>query len=254
MIAQSSKVRMMDGINPRAVPGHNNPPPSPLEWAETEIGNLHSEIAVWLDHGPIPNQEVANDISNLLNDVREAVKRADAARKTEKEPYDKAAKAVDAAYKPIIVRGNSAVEFCKSALTVWLQKVDAEKRREAEAKRLEAERLKSEAEAAIRSSSGNLIARDAAEQLLNEAKKADRAANKAEKNTATAGTGEIGRAVSLRTVHVAELVDPNAALAHYKRTAPDDLKQFLTNLAERDIRAGKRDIPGFVVSQEKKAV
>lgn len=241
-------------VNPRAVIGGNGPPPASAEVYETEISRLFGEVAAWLDAGPIPNQDVADDISNLLSEVREAVKRADTARKTEKEPYDKAAKAVDATFNPIISRGKAAAECCKSALTEWLRKVDAEKRREAEAKRVEAERLKSEAEAAIRASSGKLAERDAAERLLNDAKRADRTASKAEKNAAVAGAGDMGRAVSLRTVYVADLVNPAAALAHYKREAPDALKQFLITLAERDVRAGKREIPGFDVRQEKKAV
>lgn len=241
-------------VNPRAVAGHNCPPLSPAEVSEQEITRLFAEVAAYLDTGPIPSQDAADDISNLLAEVREAVKRADSARKTEKEPHDKAAKAVDATYKPIIARGNTAADCCKSALTEWLRKVDVEKRREAEAKRVEAERLKSEAEAAIRASNGKLAERDAAEQLLNDAKVADRIATKAEKNTAVAGTGEMGRAVSLRTTYAAHLTNPAAALAHYKREAPDDLKQFLITLADRDVRAGKREIPGFDVRQEKKAV
>lgn len=245
---------LLDDLNPRAVRGHNCPPLSPQEQAEAEIGNLYSEISLWLDRGPIPDQQVADGVTNLLNDVREAVKRADAARKVEKEPHDKAAKAVDAVYKPIITKGNAAADACKSALTVWLRKIEAERCRDAEAKRLEAERMKAEAEVAIRASSGNLAAREEAEQRLKDAKTADRIAGKAEKATATAGTGELGRAVSLRTVHVVELTNPSAALAHYKATAPGDLKQFLTTLAERDVRAGKRSIPGFAVREEKKAV
>lgn len=244
----------MDGSVPHAGIGHNGAPPSPLEAAEAEIRRLHDEISFWLDGSPIPDQEVANDITNLLDEVRKAVKAADEARKTEKEPHDTAAKAVDAAYKPIITKGKTLASCCQEALTVWLRKLEDERRQKAEAERREAERLRAEAEAAIRASSGNLAAREEAEAQLKEAKQADRAARKIEKAKPAAGTGEIGRAVSLRTVHVVELADATAALEHYKAAAAQELEQFLTTLAERDVRAGKREIPGFTVRQEKRAV
>ena len=240
--------------NPRAVAGHNNPPPSPLEAAEARIKSLHDEISFWLDGDPIPNQEVADDITNRLAEVREAVKEADAARKAEKQPHDDAAKAVEAAWKPVITSGKRLADVCKEALTVWLRKLEDERRQKAEAERREAERLRAEAEAAIRASSGNLAAREEAEAQLKEAKQADRAARKVEKAKPSAGTGEISRAVSLRTVHVVELTDVEAALNHYQTAAPEEFVRLLTTLAERDVRAGKRIIPGFNVREEKRAV
>ena len=114
--------------NPRAVAGHNNPPPSPLEAAEARIKNLRDEITFWLDGDPIPNQEVADDITNRLDEVRKAVKQADAERKAEKKPHDDAAKAVDAAWNPIIAHGKRLAQCCQDALTVWLRKLEDERR------------------------------------------------------------------------------------------------------------------------------
>src|SRR3546814_4413489 len=48
------------------------------------------------------------------------------------------------------------------------------------------------------------------------------------------------RAIGLRTYYTAELVDPVAALKHYKQAQPEALKAWLLDQGQKDVSAGKR--------------
>lgn len=241
--------------NPRATIGGNMPPePTPFELAEAEVYKLYDEAALWLDGAAVDSQELADDIANLMNMLRTAEKAADAARKAEKEPHLEAGRAVDAQYKPLLDKAKLATDACKKALAPWLTKLEAEKRAaEAEARRV-ADEKRAAAEAAIRArDAANLEQTAAAEALLKDAKKAEAAASRAEKATAGAG-GSVGRKAGLRTVWTATMTNSAEALKHYKAAKPDALKAFLLSLAEADVRAGVRSIPGFSVTDEQKVV
>jgi hypothetical protein len=246
---------MTTDVNPRAVAGNNMPPAEPFDIAKAKVDNLWEEAALWLDGKPIETQPQADDLSNLLNMIRQAEKEAEAARKAEKEPHLEAGKAVDAKYKPLADRCKLAADGIKKALTPWLEKAEAEKRAKAEAARIEAEEKARAAAAAHRKAAeaADLAAAEQAEKLIAEAKKAERIAGKAEKSHASA-SGGIGRAASLRTVPVVKLTDPNAAIRHYWQRAYSEIEALLISLAERDARAGARTIPGFTVTEEKRAV
>lgn len=241
--------------------GHNNPPMSPFEIAEKRVTDIYDETVLWLDGKTIDSKELADGIGNLLASIRAAEALADEARKAENKPFDDGKAEVQARYAPLIadtkaMKGKTvlAAAACKKALQPWL---DAEDRRIKEAARLareEADRKQREAEEAIRRTNAeNLAGRAAAEALVTAAKKATTVANKAERQTATAG-GAMGRATGLRTVYVPVLADPAAALAHYAAHAEQETHAFLQGLAERDVRAGRRDIPGFMISEERRAV
>jgi hypothetical protein len=59
-----------------------------------------------------------------------------------------------------------------------------------------------------------------------------------------------GRAIGLRRSYRPILTDRKAALMHYAASRPDELVSFLCQLAETDVREGKRQIPGFDVIEE----
>src|SRR3546814_9883754 len=65
-------------------------------------------------------------------------------------------------------------------------------------------------------------------------------AAKADKTKAHASGGS--RAIGLRTYYTAELVDPVAALKHYKQAQPEALKAWLLDQGQKDVSAGKRAI------------
>lgn len=239
--------------NPRVRVGHNGAPPSPLEIVTKEVEDIYGEAVQWLDGLTIDSQDLADGVAHLLKMLRTAEKRADEARKAEKQPHLNAAKAVDEAYRPIIDKAKLATETCKTALKPWLKQQEAEKREAAERARQEAEAKTQAARAAMQATdSTNLEARAVAEELVKNAKQAERVADRASNDTAKAG--KLGRAVSLRTTYVAVMTNSAEALRHYKQTNPDAIKATLQSLAERDIRAGRRSIPGFEVRIEHKAV
>ena len=96
---------------------------------------------------------------------------------------------------------------------------------------------------AERSGADLAAARAEAEILLKEADRANKTANKIER----APTG-------LRTVWHAEISDRRAALNHYLKTAPEEFVATIQRLADQDIRAGVRNIPGITAIEERKAV
>ena len=234
--------------------GHNKPPePTPFEAVTATISDLFDEAKLWLDGETIDRQELADDISKLLNLIRDACKTADTARKTENKPFDEGKAEVQGRYNPLLKKADLASETCKKALAPWLVKLDREKKAAADKARLEAEEKQREAQEAIRTADhNNLEERERAEVLLAEAKGAEKTAKRAARDTAKA-SGGTGKAVSLRSTWHPVLKDATAAARHYWQADRLAMEEFLTGLAEKDVRAGKRDIPGFEVVEERKA-
>ena len=230
--------------------GHNNPPPH--EAFAIHIGDLYEEAKHWLDGAGVNSQEEADKVSLLIESLRRARKDADAARAEEKRPHDEAAKAVQARWKPIIDQADRAAEVAKGALTPYLKRIADEQRAREEAARREAEEKARQAAEALRASTADLEAREAAEAMLDAAKDAEREASKAGRAKAHAKGGE--RAIGLRTYHRPVMVNAREALTHYLTTQPEAIKAILQQLAEQDVRSGKRQIPGFeVVAEERVA-
>lgn len=245
----------MDAIeNPRAVIGGNNPPPSPFETAEAAVERIYGEAVLWMDGATVDNADLADGINGLIVELGKAKKLADETRKIEKKPHDDASKAVQALYMPLIEKCDLAVAACKKALEPWLKKLADEIEAEAKVAREEAEAKRLAAEAAIRArDTTNLAETAAAEALVKAAKKADAIANKAERTTATAG-GAMGRATGLRTTYTPVMTDPVLAARHYWAAERQEMLDTLQRLADADVRGGKRTIPGFDVTEFKRAV
>lgn len=244
---------MADGNNPRVVLGNNNPPADALGAFTTHITDLRLEAGNWLDGSPIENQAQADEVSRLLDELRRARKDADAARAEEKKPHDDQAKAVQAKWKPLLDTADLAADGCKKALAPWLQKVEEQQRAAAEAARREAERQAEEARAALAAAAGNdIAAREEAEALVTQAKAAERAASKAEQERPQAHGG--ARATSLRTSYEPVLTNGVEAARHYWTAERDACEAFFLSLAQKDVRAGKRQIPGFEIREERHVV
>jgi len=234
--------------------GHNQGPVelTPFEKATNVIDGLYTEAEGWLDGEPIDNQAMADGVSELLNLLRDAKKRADDARKTEAKPFDDGKKEVQARYKPLLDKADRAADVCKKALVPWLRKLEEEKRAKEAAAREEAERLRKEAEEAIAMADpDNLAARADAESRINDAKEAEKVVARAAKDKAGA-SGGVGRAVTLRTFYRGEITDATAVAKHYWLTNRAEVMAFFQTLVDADVRA-KRPVPGVTVSTEKKA-
>ncbi len=235
--------------------GHNTPPePTAYELARDRIEDLWGEALLWMDGAKVDSQEMADGIANLLAELRKAEKDADAARKAEAEPFDLGKAEVQAKYRPLLTKTEQASKACKAAVAPWLQaKAEAIEAKAREA-REEAERKTREAQEAIRAADvANLTERAAAEVLVKAAKRAESAAIKSARETATAG-GFGGRAVGLRRTVKPKIVDEIAALRWAWKAYPENMLCTVLILAEKEIRAGKREIPGFDIQEEVSAV
>lgn len=229
-------------------PGHNLPP---IEEIRQRTDDLIAAADEWLRKVPeIGDDDTAGKASDFLDQLRAEFKAAEAERKAEKQPHADAAKAVDEAYKPIKTRLEKAAEAIKKLLTPWLAKKqaaedEARRRREEEARKAEEEaRRKAEEAAKAKSIDAEIEAEEAAERASAAAKAAEREANAKVK-------GDFGRTVALRTTYRGVIEDHNKALAVY---ATDPLiVEALEKAIGRDIRAGKRVIPGVKIIQEQKA-
>jgi hypothetical protein len=233
--------------------GHNQPPVSIYDEAYARMASLHELAESWLDGKPADSQAQVDELSNLLDEARKAKKEVDNARKTEAKPFDDGKAEVQARYNPLLKNADTIADALKAAMAPFLAKLEAEKRaREVEARR-KAEEARREAEAAMQAANrANLAEREAAELAMEAAAKAERIAKAAanDKAKATGGT----RAVTLRDDWKAQITDLNAACRHYFPAAREEFQAVVERLAAADVRAGKREIPGFNVINEPKVV
>ena len=245
----------MDAALMEAPPvGHNQPPEAtPFEIVKNGIDDIYAEAKHWLDGGTVSSQAEADNIGLLLDMARKSWTAADDQRKAEKRPHDDAAKAVQEKYKPLLTRAELVETACKHALAPWLWKIEAANRAQAEEAKRIAQEEAATAEQAIRQAQGGSISDlERAEEILRSAKRAAKIAKKTGKARAQASGGD--RAVTLRTSYVAELTNETDfarfAWAHHR----DELHQFLLGIAQRLVNAGRYDLPGVTVHEQKTAV
>lgn len=234
--------------------GHNNPPePTPLEQAREALSLLDVEASAWFDGTPIENERQAEDVARLLDAARKAEKQFDGHRKAEKQPHDDAAKAVDAAWKPVITDAKRIVEIAKAAQTTWLIKLDNEKRAREEAARKEAEAKAAEARRLAEQNDGSLTAAKARDAAIEEAKRAEAIAARAAHDKAKAKGAGMTRAIGLRTTWRSEVQEHRVLLNHIAKSAPGDLTAFVEEWAARAVRGGARELPGVRIYEERAA-
>lgn len=239
---------------PIASIGHNNPPLSAFEAHQANINDLYVEAKNWLDGEPIANAEQAAKVELLLDMVRTAHDAADEDRIEENKPFDEGKAEVQKRYAPLIsdtkaIKGKTilAATACKAALGPWRQKVEDERR--AAAERLQAiadEQDRLAREALQAAPQDDLTAREEAEALVTAAHDAKAVAQRAGRAAST-GTG-------LRSHWMPALTDGVAAARHYWAERRPEYEAFLLSLARSDVASGKRQIPGFNVIEERRAV
>lgn len=239
--------------------GHNNPPePTPFEAVETRINDLYEEAKQWLDGEPVTTQQQADALNNLEGEIRKAAKDAEALRKAEVKPLDDAKAEVQARYNPLIgetkaVTGKTvkALDAVRAALKPYLLELDRLQREAAEKARKEAEEKQREAMQAMQQRDrSNLEEREQAEQLFAEAKELEKDATKLEAAKPQA-KGNF-RATGLRTVYRAEMTSYREAAAWAYTNKREELTTFLNELAEKEVRAGRRTaFQGFNVIEER---
>lgn len=246
----------MTEINPMAVAGHNSEGAEPEDTAKKDIfagiDSLYEEATHWADGTEIESQAQHDAVTAIRNALHELGKKADDMRVAEKEPHDKAAKAVQDEFNPYVQAKKGKVDRAKSCLDSVLAKWRvAEQKRKDEIARLEKQEADAElarATAAIRASSGNLLAREDAEEALKRAKQTQGFAKRAEREANT-GTG-------LRTVRRIEFADKDDRAAGMDWAFEQEAERFFglaVDMAAEYFRATKRCPPGFKVVEERAA-
>lgn len=229
---------------------------TPFDLIAESAEDLIAEARHYADGEGVATQGQADDVSRIIEGLRQIAKAADDQRKVENKPHDDAKAAVQEKYAPLFADPKvknpgkvfKAIDALKACLQPYLAKLDAEKREAERVAREAADKAARDAAEAMRAAqASDLTAREAAEAKIAEAEAAQKLAKAAsgDKAHATGGT----RAMGLRTVWKAALTDPHAAAAHYWRTNPEAFNAVLQKLADDDVRAGKRTIPGFDVTE-----
>lgn len=211
--------------------------------------DLYAEAANFIDGAPVETQGQADALAKIITDAKQIRKDADAARVEEKRPHDDAGKAVQEKWKPVLAKVEDVIAAVQKPLTLWLKAQEIEAQRIADEARAEADRLAAEAIAAVKTS-GSLEDLTATRELQDAAVKAGKIAKQAGKAKSHVQGG--GRAIGLRTYWDAEMTDSAAALRWARETHPEQLREFLRELAGKAVNAGAREIPGFTITNQRK--
>jgi hypothetical protein len=229
---------------------------TPFDLIADHLEDLISEARNFADGEPVASQGQADAVSALIESLRIAAKDADAERVRENKPHDDAKAAVQAKYAPLIADPKNknpgkvwkAIDALKACLQPYLAKLDAEKREAERVAREAADKAAKDAADAMRAAAADdLQAREEAEALIADAEAAAKLAKAAAGDKAHATGGS--RAMGLRSVWKAELKDAQIAAGFFWKRDPSVFNAFLQKLADEDVRAGKRSIPGFDVTE-----
>jgi hypothetical protein len=229
---------------------------TPFDLIAEHLEGLIDEARNFADGEPVSNQGQADAVSALIESLRIAAKDADAERVRENKPHDDAKAAVQAKYAPLIADPKNknpgkvwkAIDALKACLQPYLAALDAEKREAERVAREAADKAAKDAADAMRAAAANdLQAREQAEALIAAAEVMQGVAKAAAGDKAHATGGS--RAMGLRSVWKAELKDAQIAAGFFWKRDPSVFNAFLQKLADEDVRAGKRSIPGFDVTE-----
>lgn len=235
------------------------PNATPFDLIVESIEDLIGEARNYADGVAVETQGQADDISRIIEGLNQNAKALDAERVVEKAPLDKQIAAIQDRYNLWIAdRKNKnpgkvwkAIDALKACLQPYLAKLEAAKREAERIAREEAEAKAREAQEAIKAAAANdLTGREEAEEKVKAAAIAEAAAKAAASDKAHAVGGS--RAMGLRSVWRAAVIDPHAAAGHYWKTNPDAFTGLLQKLADDDVRSGKRSgIPGVEIHEER---
>lgn len=219
-----------------------------------DIDDLYDEAKNWLDGTEIKTQAEADDVATLIDRFRKAGKAAKDQHTAEKKPHLEAGRAVDAKFKPLIERADTAKDIAERARNKYLLRLKAaqEEIARAAAKLAAEEAQKARDAIAQANATADLDAREKAEDLVADAKAMlDQAAALAKAKPLVRG-GEGERAQGLRGTWTPTLTDSLIAMRHYwlipERKA--EFETLMLDMARKDVRAGARAVPGFTVTEE----
>lgn len=226
----------------------SNMPADPFEALLAEIEDKSAQAEELLAKD-VKSQTECDLFRNVQAQLLALNKRADTMHKEEKAPLLEKTRAVDERFR-FREKVADIASRLRSRFEAFLRAEERRQREEAERKhreemaRVEAERKRLEAERAKQKEDDPVAFHTSPEPELPEMPAAP------EPVKVQAGGG-FGRKAGLKSVWVATLADMDAALAHYKDNAK--VRDLIQKLADADVRAGKRSLPGFTVNEERKA-
>lgn len=234
--------------------GHNNPPQTDFEKFEAKLKEWLAGADVWAGRAEL-DADLAPRARDFIDGVKKFGRKADEARKVEKEPHLAASREVDARWKSITDAAAKIAAIVEPKLLAYMraeQKKADDLRKEAEDRAREAQEAQRRAEAdaaAAKSESARIEAERAAQSAAQIVEAETKAAAAAPVRVPSA-TG-LARSAGLKTIRKARIVNLNSALLHY-RTNPEVLA-LIERLANADIRASKGgaiSIPGVEIVEE----
>lgn len=208
-----------------------------VEWGKVEIDDSNAE-----------------QLNDFITGARGLLREIEAARIAAKKPHDEAAKAIQAAFKPLKDAVEKAGQLAKGLQTSYLRRKEEEleRRREAEMQRAAEAEAAAQAEAAEAEESGDFVAAAEAEAKVDEtAKKLDEVQKPVKAQVGSASGA--GRTASMRTFRTAKFTSVPLAVAHYKDHPK--MHDLVLELANADLRrAGKEavTIPGIEIVEERR--
>lgn len=210
-----------------------------VEWGKTEIDDSNAE-----------------DLNDFISGAGKLRRELDEKRVEEKRPHDEAAKAVQAAYKPLIDAIQKTEKAAKSLLTSYTVRKEEELRRqqEEEMRRAAEAEAAAQAKAAEAEAAGDFVAAAEAEDLVEKAAKKLDDVQKPVKAQVRSASGA-GRTTSMRTFRTAKIISVPMAVAHYKDHPK--MTDLILELANADIRRAGKDgvtIPGIEVVEDRRVV
>ena len=221
--------------------GHNKPPKTIFE----TIDDLCVEAAHWLDAKPIETDDQAAGLDKLMTMLKAAKDECDAEREAKYRPLKDASDAVQAEYKPALDKAGKVLKVARTVADKYLAAKQAILDEQARIAREEAAEALRIAQQAMQARTGSLADAQAVEALVGMAKSAEIQARIAAKAT----PAKIGGRKTVTKAWTATLVNLLDALRHYYQTRPGELSEYLTGLANADVRRGPKDIPGFNVKE-----
>lgn len=222
--------------NERAVVGHNGAP-DPISLALDPYADVLAEVENWTDGTAVENwgQLEATDV--LLKELKAARKAVDAARDEETKPLHKAWQDASARWKPTQDDLDRLVRCLVAAQAPFKQKCADEKAAAARKAREEAD-AKAEAarQAHLAANAASIEEQRKADELLKEADKAQKAANRASKD----------RVAGMRTVQKFSIESHKAALSWIIANDRDTVTAFIDSYVQSNFKT--RQIDGVIVT------
>lgn len=219
--------------------GHNR---TPAELIFDEIQDLYDTAKDFCDGIAVNDQDTADALTKIMEDIHDAGKRAESIRVTEKEPHLAAGRAVDALFKPVLDKVKLGKDACAALLAPWRKRLADEAALVARKLREEADAKAAQARAAMQATAGNLAEREKAESLAKEAKQLDKIARK-----------EDAKPTGLVTRWTARIVDEDVALDWAFTRDKTRFIETVQAIADAAVRMGLHTIPGFAVEESKVA-